>query len=116
MADGKSTDGMVGFVPGFFEGVTETAYHAGEGYCALAAIRSAHWRAGKMPGHTQLPLASNEPSHATAPSRRVLATVFSAQQWPATECVVVGLSGGKIHAKLCLACLCFWWNLPSMPL
>lgn len=69
-----------------------------------------------MPGHTQLPLASNEPSHATAPSRRGLATVFSAQQWPVMGCVVVGLFGGKIHSRLCLACLCFRWSLPSMPL
>lgn len=107
-----------GFVPSFFEGVTETPLTMLEkdtGHSVLPAMKTAHWRAGKAPGHTQLPLVSNEPSHATALSRRGLATVFSAQQCLA-GCVVVGLSGGKMHSNLCLTCLCFWWSLPSVPL
>lgn len=79
-------------------------------------MRNAHWSAGEVPGHTQLPLASSEPSHATAPSRRGLATVFSAQQWPVTGCVVVGLSGGKKHSGLCLVCLFLRCSLPYVPL
>lgn len=48
MAEKKGTGGMVVFIPTFFEKVTrDSPYCAGEGHPALAAMRSAHWRAGK---------------------------------------------------------------------
>lgn len=64
MVEEKGSGGMGGggFVPRFFEEVTETPLTTLEkdtGHSLLPAMKTAHWRAGKMSGHTQLSLASN---------------------------------------------------------
>lgn len=113
MVEEKANGWMMGCVPNVFEGRMQIPLTMRERSTVPLLPWGVQARGqGKCYDtlKAQLPLAPNEPSHATAPSRRGLAMDFSAQRWPMIALqdvmgyVVVGLAGGEVHPKLCLAC------------
>lgn len=116
VAEEKGNGGLMGYVPIVFEGRRQFPLTMLE-RSTMALLPWGAQARGQGKCHdtlkAQLPLAPSEPSHATALSRRGLATGFSAQRWPTTALqdamgyVVVGLAGGQIHPRLYTASPCY---------